>query len=360
MISKQTAKKFVEYLERNPHLSTVAEIADDRGVKQSSIDRYFRACKNHGLIEDKEKFLGNREELTIPDPVEDKIAEISGDDVPSSKGDEIKLDELEELIAEYGSKLQNLDSEQESVSYDISTNWFPVIGLSDLHIGHKNTDYDYINKLFDFVADHKRAHCFINGDLIENWVRASPNAGGWDETLPPKYQRKLARHKLGKIKDKILFLIEGNHEWRSAKQGEQPMLEAIAEDMNIPYLGHGGRINLNINGIKYKMHARHKFRYESSFNPCHACGRLNEQLDSEADLVAIGHKHTPNVENRFKAGKWRLYIRYGAALPSTNYEQYAGYAQTPLVAPTAMLSGEQKAMEGFKRLETVEQFLDRV
>jgi len=359
MITKETAENFVDYVQRNPELSTVAEIAEARDVKQSSVDRYIRACKNYDLIESKEELLNDDEEMTIPDPVQKKIAQISDDDVPSSKDEEMRLDELEELIADYGSKLQDLDSQQESVSYEVDAEWFPLVGLSDLHIGHKNTDYDYINSLFDFVADHRRVHCFVNGDLIENWVRASPDAGGWDETLPPKYQRKLARHKLSKIESKILFLISGNHEWRSAKQGEVPMLEAIAEDMNIPYLGHGGRINLDINGIKYKVHARHKFRYESSFNPCHACGRLNEQLDSEADIVAIGHKHTPDIESRFKAGKWRLYIRYGAALPSTNYEQYHGYSQTPLVAPTAMLSGQQKAMEGFKRLETVEKFLTK-
>ncbi len=359
MISEGSARKFAEFIKDHPTL-TPSEIADRKEIKMSSVERYIRACINEYELLETEPPLKSEEDLDIPEPIEDQIAEISGDDVPSSKDEEIALDELEELIAEYGSKLQQIDTKQDSVSYNISANWFPVLGLSDLHIGHKNTDYDYIDRLFSFVEKHKRPHCFVNGDLIENWVRASPKAGGFDETLPPKYQRKLARHKLSKIQDKILFLIEGNHEWRSAKQGEQPMLEAIAEDMKIPYLGHGGRINLQINGIEYKFHARHKFRYESSFNPCHACGRLNEQLDSEADIVAIGHKHIPDIESRFKAGKWRLYIRYGAALPSTSYEQYSGYAQTPLVAPTAMLSGEQKSMEGFKRLGVVEKFLKRV
>lgn len=359
MITEKSAKKFAKFAKNNPKLNT-EELADKRGIKVSSAERYVRACVNDFDLLDSEPPLDVEDELEIPEPVQDKIAEISDDDVASSKDEEIALDELEELIAEYGSKLQSLDVEQDSVSYEVETDWFPIVGLSDLHIGHKNTDYDYINKLFNFVNDHKRVHCFINGDLIENWVRASPDAGGWDETLPPKYQRKLARHKLESIKNKILFLIEGNHEWRSAKQGEQPMLEAIAEDMGIPYLGHGGRINIDLNGLTYKLHARHKFRYESSFNPCHACGRLTEQLDSEADVVAIGHKHTPNIESRFKAGKWRLYIRYGAALPSTGYEKYAGYVETPLVAPTIMLNGQQKAMEGFKRLETVEQFLNKV
>jgi len=338
-------KALEEYKELHDNLESVEAVAEAKDVKPSSVERILR------------EYRKRQEAKEVPDPIQEQVQEISRDDVPSSKDEEISLDELEEMIADYGQKLQDIDVEQEEVSYSIDTNWLPILGLSDLHIGHRNTDYEYIDKLFDFIKNHRRAYCFVNGDLIENWVRASPDSGGWDEVVSPKIQRKLARHKLEQIQDKILFLIEGNHEWRSRKQGETPMLKKIAEDTGIPYLGHGGRMNIKVNGIQYKLHARHKFRYESSFNPTHACGRLNEQLDSEADVVAIGHKHVPDIESRFKAGKWRLYIRYGAALPSTDYEQYAGYDKTPLVAPTIMLSGNEKAMEGFKRLETVENLI---
>lgn len=133
----------------------------------------------------------------------------------------------------------------------------------------------------------------------------------------------------------------------------------MAEELDIAYLGPGGRINLNFNGLVYKMHARHRFRYESSFNPCHACGRLVEQLDAEADIVTIGHKHDPSVEVRYKAGKQRSLMRFGCAMPSTSYSEYLGFESSPLAAPTVVISGNEFMHHPFIDTSIVQTYIER-
>lgn len=294
----------------------------------------------------------------IPPEMEEKIVEIEEkENIIGSKEEEMELEELYNTLQQFGKKMQKMDIVQDEINVNADAGFVLLIGLSDLHMGNKGVNYEYIDRLLDFINDHPRVFAYINGDLIANWVDFSPDSGGYDEILPPKYQNKIAEYKVSQIKDSLLWIIQGNHEYRSEKQGETSPLERISKKFNIPYLGHGGRINLTVNDIPYKIHCRHKFRYNSSFNPTHSCVRLNDVLDAEAEIVAIGHKHQAAITKQFKAGKWRTYVRYGAAYPTSNFEEYLGYEQTPLVAPSILMSGNKKFHEPFMELDVAEKFI---
>jgi hypothetical protein len=213
-----------------------------------------------------------------------EIERIEEKEVP----EEQKMEEMFNAIREFQSGLKNLDDTKQSIGFNVEGDYIAVLFLSDLHIGNANVDFDYIDKLIDFVKNHDRAFVVLNGDLIDNWVMLSPKGGEYEQTLKPETQQKVINYKLEPIKDKILAVITGNHENRSERQGDKNPSKTTAEKFDVAYLGAGGRLNLNFNGFVYKLHIRHRFRYESSFNPCHACGRLIEQLDSEADIVGIG------------------------------------------------------------------------
>lgn len=284
-----------------------------------------------------------------------EIERIEEKEVP----EEQKMEEMFNAIREFQSGLQKLDETKQSISFDVKGDYIAVLFLSDLHIGNANVDFDYIDRLLDFVKNHERAYVILNGDLIDNWVTLSPSGGEYEQTLKPETQQKIVNYKLEPIKDKILAVITGNHENRSERQGDRNPSKETAEKFDVAYLGAGGRLNLNFNGFVYKLHIRHRFRYESSFNPCHACGRLIEQLDSESDVVGIGHKHDPAVEVRYKAGKQRSLLRFGAAIPATSYSEALGYDHTPLVAPTIILSGNKKVHHPFIDISIVKEYIER-
>lgn len=268
------------------------------------------------------------------------------------------IEQLEQNIQKLNKSLKDIDKTKKSVNFDADGDFIAVVGISDLHYGNENVNMDFVNRIIDFVADQPRAYCFLNGDIIDNWVKLSPDGGIYEQSIKPEYQNEIMINKLEPIKDSILAVVYGNHEGRSKKQGNKNPSKRLAEKLDIAYLGAGGRINMQFGDNVYKMHIRHRFRYESSFNPCHACGRLIGQLDSAADIVGVGHKHDPAVEVRYKAGKQRSLMRFGSAMPSTSYSNYLGFEDVPLVAPTVIISGDKKMHHPFIDLGVVETYID--
>lgn len=117
MISKKSAKKFVEFLERNPELDDISEIAKAKGIKASSVDRYFRACKNHDLIEDKSEFLSSQNDRKDKDiPTKNKVEiEREGNRAEvTSRTDRIKT--LEGLIEEADIDLDEWEIERHVIN----------------------------------------------------------------------------------------------------------------------------------------------------------------------------------------------------------------------------------------------------
>jgi len=330
-------------------------ICKDQGKERDykNYESYARHCR-------KKHKEAKKQKAEVPKPLVEKIEKVEAEEnLAGSKDREATLEELYEIMVEFAQKQKDLDIVQEKIDIEFEGGWVGLTMLSDLHIGKKEVDYEYIDRLIELVDKYPHLYCGISGDLIENWVKYSPASGGWDEVLKPRYQIEVAEHKIRTIKDKILFIIQGNHEWRSEKQGEISPLERIAKDLGIPYLGHGGRVNIKINDIEYQSHFRHKFRYESSLNPCHACRRLVEVLDSSVDIVGICHKHNAAVRKMHWGGKWRSFMRYGAAYPTSSFEQYIGYPKAQLVAPTVLMSGARKQHTPVLEMEVVEEYLKR-
>ena len=297
--------------------------------------------------------------MTDPENVEkdnspvSKIQRIQEQDKPR----EDKIEEVHQAVQELNKSINNLEEENKALDYEIEGDYVALVGISDLHYGNKNVEMDYVEKIINFVSEHERAYAFLNGDIIANWVEIAPKGGIYEQTIKPEFQLEIMEKKLEPIKDSIIAVIYGNHEGRSQKAGEENPMGRMSKELDIPYLGPGGRINLNFNGIEYKVHARHRYRYESSINPTHACKRLVENLDMEADIVAIGHNHDPAISQIHKGGKLRTLIRFGCAMPSTRYSSYRGYKETPPLAPSVLLGADRKIHEPFMELSVIEKFI---
>lgn len=308
--------------------------------------------KHPNLVEEDNK---NKKPKTAEEKTKVKIQRIISSTTSRSK----LLKDVQNAIQDFNTSKRKLSRKLENVEYSSKAKFIALLGISDLHYGNVNVNMDYVDRLLNFVMNEPRAYCFLNGDIIDNWVEISPKGGVYEQTVPPALQKEIMIEKLKPLKDKILAIVTGNHEARSGRAGEQNPTEQMAKELDIPYLGPGGRINLTLNKNTYKIHIRHKYRYNSSFNPCHSCGRLVENLDSEADVVCIGHNHDPAIEVRYKAGKKRSFVRFGSSMPSTMYSETLGFQKTALKAPTLILSGEEFLHHPFMDIEIVKEFIKR-
>lgn len=264
--------------------------------------------------------------------------------------------ELADQVQKFNKKLGEAEKEESELDFEVDAPYGVLVGVSDLHYGNQNVNMEFVEKVLDFIKNNKYCWCFLNGDVLDNWTEIAPQGGIYEQTIRPEYQYEIMKEKLEPIKDSILAIIYGNHEGRSQKAGEENPMERLSKEFNIGYLGAGGRININLNGIEYKIHARHRYHYHSSLNPTHPCKRLIGKLDTEADVVAIGHNHDP-VINKLHIDKPRTLIRYGSAMPSTRYSRYKGYPEKPLVAPSVLLSSETKQHDPLMNLGLAEDYL---
>lgn len=279
----------------------------------------------------------------------DILTEITSDNELSQ--DE-KFKEIEKAVRNFNNKLTEASIDKSEANFNATSDYIILLGISDLHYGNKNVNMDYVDELLEFVADNDNVFCFLSGDLIDNWVKLAPSGGIYEQTLPPEYQREVMNRKLAPIKDKILAIVSGNHEQRSERQGDENPSKMMAKELDCTYLGFGGRINIKFNdGPEYKVHVRHKYKFNSTYNPTHTCVKLIQNKDTEADVVCVGHHHEPAIASHYVSGKQRSLLRFGSSMASTGFSESIGFAKTPLEAPSVLLKGDRKVHHPFLDLE---------
>lgn len=136
----------------------------------------------------------------------------------------------------------------------------PVAFLGDLHIGHKNSKIDLINKVKKYLIQ-SNAIILLTGDLIECSIKSSIGAGWAEQTMPPGEQIDMVVKLLEPLKQNIIGLIDGNHEYRAFKMTGINPSQIIAQRLGVPYCGNeffGDITRRNKNdGCSYTLYACH-------------------------------------------------------------------------------------------------------
>lgn len=100
------------------------------------------------------------------------------------------------------------------LSQDISN--LEIIPLADLHIGDSLCDMELIKAKIEYIKNNPNVYCLLNGDLMNN---STKNSVGdvYSEKLTPMDQLARVCILFEPIKDKIISVTNGNHEFRSWK-----------------------------------------------------------------------------------------------------------------------------------------------
>ena len=106
-----------------------------------------------------------------------------------------------------------------------------IFTLSDLHIGLGNLDY--IKDIIKFISNIDNAYVIVGGDLTNNSIKNSLGSV-LEEYVSGSDQVKMAVELLTSIKDKILAMIEGNHEKRTQEAAYISITQMIATMLGIP------------------------------------------------------------------------------------------------------------------------------
>lgn len=204
---------------------------------------------------------------------------------------------------------------------------FPIMPLSDLHLGHRGVKYDLLQARLDFAREYD-VKLLLLGDLIDGFVPAK-FAGGMVDQAPMRDQVRAATAMLREYQDLILCNVSTPHHdgWTYELTGVD-LHEFMARDLDIPLIESGGSLSISINEVDpYELAVFHKIgNFNSSFNLTNASKRVIDKHGSHnPDLVVSGHVHKASTEQTTIRGKKRGLIVCGTLKGDDKWGKRQGF-----------------------------------
>ena len=202
--------------------------------------------------------------------------------------------------------------------------------LSDIHLGAKNCNIDFLNKWFNtFEKASENKSIYLMGDLIE---APTTRIDSYSVNLTTNEMIERIIELFEPYKDYIRISVRGNHENRMQKEFNYDVAQEIASRLNIPYskndffdkirVGDKELVVYGLHGVKsskYPELAMKNFRIDMS--------------DIDANLYLQGHNHYCEFQSRYYRNTDDGYRKYygftGSFLDYTN-----SYAHDKALAPS--------------------------
>ncbi|MFW6029671.1 MAG: metallophosphoesterase [Halanaerobiales bacterium] len=237
-----------------------------------------------------------------------------------------------------------------------------IYPLSDTHLGDPLVDDRKLNSFIREILEEENRYVIVNGDIL-NWASKNAVSDIYTEMYHPNDQIDVAVDLLEPIKDRILVMIEGNHELRAYKEGVLPMYQ-VAKRLDIfdryaksgcyilfvSFGMSGGRSNRK---MPYAIYGKH-----GSGGGRRPGGKLNKLEDMgkiiDADVYIHSHTHTPMImkqdffrcdyRNKKATPITRLFVNSNAWLNYGGYGEVKNYSPSSTDYPKIILDGiERKA-----------------
>lgn len=220
--------------------------------------------------------------------------------------------------------------------YEVTTDLGSInlYGFGDLHLGDRNCDMDGVYRTIEKIKNDPYAKVVMMGDLLNCATKASVGKSVYDELMSTEDQWALALKILTPIKDKIIGMLIGNHEFRLEKEGFNP-IKTLCIALGVPYLGYSAVLDVHVGNSTYTVYATHGHGGGARGS---IVGKLNKLAEvAIADIYMRGHSHQliyhktiiRMVENGRLIDKERAVVDTGAFL---RYDEgYAEMSSLPMV-----------------------------
>jgi predicted phosphodiesterase len=246
-------------------------------------------------------------------------------------------------------------------TYEFPESWaelelFPV---SCIHIGDANTDIAAFRNFVNMIGKKENRFVVFLGDGINNALKTSVS-NVYNEVMSPNEQRKFLAEELLPIKERILYMIDGNHEYRSKKDVDMSPIEWLAETLGCKhYNGNEGAMKISLGK---SLSEGKRLSYGIYFIHGHGGGKrpggalnnleLTAMSIGNADVVIMGHVHK-SMGYRFCTREMDLHnntikMVEKVCVVAPAWQNYGGYAARMMMIPGAkvcepiILSGKEK------------------
>jgi len=179
----------------------------------------------------------------------------------------------------------------------IKSDFCYITPIGDIHIGDKNVDYDLLKGTIQWVKDTPNAYVVGTGDWLNTATRGSKSSP-FSQDLTMNEQIDKAIELFSPIKDRIVGMVQGNHEKRLEEFcGYDPTI-TLCHALGCEYLKYSAVISFIIGkgkGIAYTAYVHHTTGGGST--PGSKLNRINKlrNIVSNCDMYLGGHNHSLGV-----------------------------------------------------------------
>lgn len=222
-----------------------------------------------------------------------------------------------------------------------------VFVFSDVHIGQESHNRELFEKHLQ-LAEDLDAYIVLAGDILEFAVPTHIPEAMFEQSLQTNEQVNAALDYLMPYRDKILFMVNGNHELRSWKKTGIDISQFIARDLGTFYNSFGGYLRLSVGDEEYTMATFHGY----SGGQVNIWGELERMwgVYNDAEIVTGGHIHhlaykaipkrRINAQGSLER-KYVHFVRTGSYVTDAGYGMRAMYSPTLDGSPIITLSGKE-------------------
>lgn len=255
-----------------------------------------------------------------------------------------------------------------NIKLDCPKNAFQLVVLGDMHIGDELCDMDLIKNTIDYIKKTKDCYCILNGDLLNNALKTS-KSDIYKEQMTMEEQQELLIDLLTPIKDKILVMATGNHEYRTNLLAGINPLKAVAYALGVKdkLVEHSYILTIEF-GVAYNIPSV-KNRYVvfgihggngggktvgSTANALYEMSLIRPDMD----LYIHSHTHTPvnysdmiflfDRKSKKTREHQRTFFNANAFLKYGGYAEQKGYKPTDRTPSVITVAAFRKGSEGMK------------
>lgn len=237
--------------------------------------------------------------------------------------------------------------------------------FADEHIGDKHCDIARLKERIAYVANTENAYCVLNGDILDY---ASRSSIGDIETREFNIMGQLEKavELFMPIKDKVICVLNGNHEARGYRKEGVDMSRMIAMQLGIEdkYSATSAFVFLRF-GTPARKHGRKNERMLYTLYVLHGSGggrkegakaiRLADMASiCDADIYIHSHTHLPMImkqgffrvdtSNSAVKNTTKLFVNTASNLNYGGYGASQEYKPNSKDTPVIFLNGKKREM----------------
>jgi hypothetical protein len=315
--NSQDARLFCQNWDKATHEDKL-KISQDWGISYAQAGNYRGQCKI----------------LDLPKPVKEYA--------DASWEEHIKtIQDMDKLVAIH----QDIPTE---ITIEIPTDKPMAISFTaDWQLGQFGVDYKSFQKDIVTIIRTDNLLAYVGGDGYENIIQGS-KIGSSHNQAPVSVQKALYVQTLQKLKDHLLAVGTGNHNyWTALADGEDWDAE-LARRLRVVYTKHCGVINLVVGKQLYPILRMHKGRFNSSDNLTNSCKKHQKNDYPNARVIVIEHQHRADIEQyRYNEAEC-IAIRTGTYAVYDDFALSNGFFAAHVANPTVIFWPNEDHLIGFK------------